>query len=234
MVLLLIVLLWAVFLGPGLVRRLLERRSGDSIGSFHRQLGVLRRTGPTLVPPANKLTTAEAPGPSIGATGLPIVSSRPSLVVLRHDPAGSEASASGSAAPGAEEVVAPGSARHLAAVGEPATVQDAVAADYGAVVAQRGIGRHNDPYFRPAACKRRRDVLSVMAALFVGTGLVGAIPAARPALVVTALAALALGAYIMLLVHLRNVVAERETKVRYLPAPVVAEPQVVVRRSAVR
>jgi hypothetical protein len=193
LVLLLIVVLWGIFLGPSLVRRFLDRRSGDSIGSFHRQLGVLRRTGPMLVPPAHRLDLPEDGGGSVsvGATGLPVVSSRPSLVVLRPD------------GPGPSEPEA-----------EPRPA------------------RRPDSYFRPAACKRRRDVLVVLAGAVVVTALIGVIPGARPALVVTALATVTLGAYVALLVHLRNAALEREAKLRFLPAAAVQDQPILVRRTA--
>jgi hypothetical protein len=54
--LLILAVVWAVVLGPGLIRRRLERgRSGDSIGAFHAQLRVLERAGPVLVAPAYRL-----------------------------------------------------------------------------------------------------------------------------------------------------------------------------------
>ena len=246
MVLLLIVVLWAVFLGPGLVRRLVEKRSGDSIGSFHRQLGVLRRTGPKSVAPVNKLGTADAPDAlPIGATGLPVVSSRPNLVILRSDSSavsqrgqGSFAGPSRAGDPRSEVFPAgsPGS-------GSANDEDDSWSGDHrGSWEAPSGRAdrpepsdtRHTDPYFRPAACKRRRDILLFMVCLVLGTGLLGVIPAARPALVVTALSALVLGAYIALLVHFRNVVVERESKLRYLPAAAPDEPELIVRRSAAR
>ena len=57
LVLLILVAVWALVLGPSLLRRRFERRSSDSIGSFHRQLRILGRTGPTLVDPAYRLGT---------------------------------------------------------------------------------------------------------------------------------------------------------------------------------
>ncbi len=194
MVLLLIVVLWGVFLGPSLVRRFAEKRSGDSIGSFHRQLGVLRRTGPVLVPPAHRLGVVDEPvGPvSVGATGLPVVSSRPSLVVVRPD----------ASVPTEREESSRSS-------------------------------RRPDAYFKPSACKRRRDVLLVLASAVLVTALIGVIPGARPAFLVTAVLAVALGAYVALLAHLRNTAMEREAKLHYLPAAAVVQDQpILVRRTA--
>ena len=58
MVLAFLVVVWGAVLVPAYLRKRVERRSGDSIGDFHRQLGVLERTGPTLVNPANRLVTS--------------------------------------------------------------------------------------------------------------------------------------------------------------------------------
>jgi hypothetical protein len=58
-VLVVLVLVWAVVLGPSLFRRTMDRQSKDSIGSFHRQLRVLGRTGPSLMNPAHRLETSE-------------------------------------------------------------------------------------------------------------------------------------------------------------------------------
>ncbi len=58
MVLLILGLVWAAVLVPSLLRRRSDRRSSDSIGEFHQQLRVLRRTGPAVVPPAFRLMTS--------------------------------------------------------------------------------------------------------------------------------------------------------------------------------
>ena len=57
LVLAFLVVVWGAVLVPAYLRKRVERRSGDSIGDFHRQLGVLERTGPTLVNPAHRLFT---------------------------------------------------------------------------------------------------------------------------------------------------------------------------------
>jgi hypothetical protein len=77
-VLVVLVLVWAVVLGPSLLRRTMDRRAKDSIGSFHRQLHVLGRTGPSLMPPAHSLETSlPAPRRDVADSGwLVSVSSR--------------------------------------------------------------------------------------------------------------------------------------------------------------
>lgn len=89
MVLLILGLVWAAVLVPSLLRRRFDRGSSDSIGEFHQQLRVLRRTGPAVVPPAFRLMTslpdAATPRPStsgaVGDRGLVLI--RPDAVPAR-------------------------------------------------------------------------------------------------------------------------------------------------------
>jgi len=166
-ILLIIVVVWAVVLGPSLLHRRAARRSNDSIGAFHRQLRVLEPVGPSLVDPANRLDVA--------------TTHRPPPVVGSHLP----------------------DVRH-------------------------------DRFFRPEACRRRRDVLMVLVGITVGTGLLGLIPVLEPILILTAVAALSLIAYVALLIRLRTSALEREVKLRYLPQASRPEPAFAVRRVAAR
>jgi len=166
-ILLILVVVWAIVLGPGLLRRRALRHSVDSIGAFHRQLSVLEPIGPSLVDPANRLASAHPDRrPARGHS---------------HDP----------------------DVRH-------------------------------DPFFGPDACRRRRLVVMVLAGATVGTGLLALVPALRPVLVLTAASAVALAAYVALVVHLRTLALEREVKLRYLPEVSRSEPTIVVRRAAAR
>ena len=164
-VLLILGVVWAVVLGPSLLRRRAERHSGDSIGAFHRQLRVLEHAGPSLVNPANRMAT----GPRTGSPANP------------HPP----------------------NVRH-------------------------------DPFFRPEACRRRREVLLVLAGLTVATGLLGVVPSMQPVLVLSGLGLAALVGYVVLIVRLRNLALEREVKLRYLPQTSQPEPAFVIRRVAAR
>jgi hypothetical protein len=91
-----------------------------------------------------------------------------------------------------------------------------------------------DAFFSRQARERRRDVLLVLASIFVGTGLIAIIPQARLALVLTGLAGLLLVAYIALLIRTQARASERSLKLRYMPtqpqqAPTFTDRRVVAR-----
>ena len=188
-VLLILVVVWAAVLGPSLLRRRVERRSGDSIGEFHHHLRVLRRTGPVLVRPAFRLTTALPDDASAGCARQ--AAGGRNLILIRPD-----------AAP-------PPKRRAMSSAQRP------------------------DPYFRPEACKRRRDVLATLACVIVGSGVLGAIPVLRLLLGLTAFTFVVAALYVVMLVRLGSRATERAAKLRYLPEPVeYDEPTVVIRRAA--
>ncbi|MGH9100127.1 MAG: hypothetical protein ACRDV8_07855 [Acidimicrobiales bacterium] len=99
-----------------------------------------------------------------------------------------------------------------------------------------GAHRRPDPYFRPGACKRRRDVLMVLLCTLTVTGLVGVIPAMHVLLYATAAVGVVLVAYLALLLQMRGRAAEREIKLRYLPQVAVPADEgiVSIRRVAAR
>ena len=189
LVLLILVVIWAAVLGPSLLRRRFDRRSGDSIGEFHRHLRVLRRTGPTLVPPAFRLTTS-LPESADDRRTRDQVTGRGRLILIRPD----------------------------------ATVPRATRATEST--------RRPDRFFRPEACKRRRDVLAWMACAIFGTGILGAIPALRPVLALTLLVLVVSVIYVLMIVRLGARATERASKLRYLPDRVEDEPTIVIRRAA--
>lgn len=79
LILVMLLVVWAVVLGPSLWRRRSASHSTDSIHAFHRALRVLQRTGDPLVAPAHHL---RHPGPSVvRADG------RPTLLLVRPDSA---------------------------------------------------------------------------------------------------------------------------------------------------
>lgn len=203
-VLVVLAMVWVAVLLPGLFRRTMGDRSAASIGSFHRQLRVLGRTGPAVVPPAHRLGTA-FPGLTHGSGPSPSVGVRRGLVVVRSD-----------------AQTASGGDAQVLVVGGPRP---------GGATAPV---RQPDPYRRPGACRRRRDVLIALLCALMGTGLVGAIPGMHLALVATALVLVAFLVYVGLLVRLRMRADERELKLRYLPPPLEHDPSVVVRQVASR
>lgn len=167
-----LLIVWAIVLGPGAWRRYHESRSSDSIHDFHRALRVLQRTGAPVVAPAHRLRVA---GQSVvrGQS----VDGRPPLLLVRPDTA--------SPVPAAER--------------RPARAQ-------------------RDAYFRPEVCKRRRDILVGLVISVVGAGFLGALPPLRPMLAVMVIAIMALIGYLVLLVRLRTMAAQRRARQRTMAA----------------
>jgi hypothetical protein len=101
-------------------------------------------------------------------------------------------------------------------------------------LAGRSASRRPDPYFRPEACKRRRDVFAILVLTIVFSGSLAVIPAARLVLIFTGLLCVALVGYVALLVQMCNRARERELKLRYLPEPPDLESDILARRVAAR
>jgi hypothetical protein len=81
--------------------------------------------------------------------------------------------------------------------------------------------------------KRRRDVLVGLLVAMAGSFVLGFLPPLRALWAVHVVIDLLFVGYVALLVYLRNLAAEREMKVRFLPtAPAAAEPALLYRRSA--
>ncbi len=70
---------------------------------------------------------------------------------------------------------------------------------------------------RSRTIRRRRDVLSALVVAVLATLVLGMLPAFRVMLVAHLVADVLLVAYVALLIHQRNVAAERDLKVRFLP-----------------
>ena len=91
---------------------------------------------------------------------------------------------------------------------------------------------------RSRTIRRRRDVLSALIVAVLATLVLGLLPAFRVMLVAHVVADVLLAAYVALLVHQRNVAAERDLKVRFLPQPHRLDPALLraepalLRRSA--
>lgn len=233
MVLLILALVWAAVLGPGILRRRAERHNGDSIGAFHRQLRVLQRTGPSTVAPAHRLRSPRPTSLPFGGGYMTFGS-------------GGTAEGEGLAVPVPEEGLSEASA------GQPAGLRmlgsnEGADRTPGSALARAGElgrslggtraspdGRRPDPYFLAEACRRRRNVLLTIVSVLAGSGLLGLVPALHLLLVVTVVSALALAGYIALLVYLRVLADERRAKLHYFPAAPGYEAEERFRRVAAR
>jgi hypothetical protein len=207
---------WMVILGPSLMKRR-SRTVGEigSISHFHRQLRVLEHSAPQpIVTPAYRLRTVDGTGDSGRWTSYPEVAAAPVLSVV-----------------GAKQLPRPA----LAFLGEepvqpsadqPIPSRQPYGSDPGDGDRFRargptgvGIGapsRMVDSDARHRVSRRRRDTLGVLAAVFVGTMMIGCVPGAGLAWVLAALSGVALIGYVTLLVHLRRMAEERERKLHYL------------------
>ena len=216
---------WVVILGPNLLKRRSHGGGINSISHFHRQLRVLEHSGPTpIVAPAYRLHAIGGNGDArrgpgslelsaapvltvVGAKELP----RPALAFLGADPPDAPArqdlredrtSAAGFEPVPTDEERAPGT---------PARAHDV-------------HPRAHDSASRQLARRRRRDTLGVLAAVFVGSTLIGGVTEAPMMWALCALSGAALVAYVVLLVHLRRMAEEREHKLHYLRPDVQGGP----------
>jgi hypothetical protein len=104
------------------------------------------------------------------------------------------------------------------------------------------MGPAHAPAVRPApvrspgvtrARKRRRDILVGLLAAVVISLVLGLVPGLHILLLVHVLADVLLASYVAMLVRMRNAVAEREMKLRFLPGSAAhVEPALLLRRSA--
>lgn len=204
-VVIIIAVAWIAILTPNVMRRRSRQGNGiNSISHFHRQLRVLEHSAPEpLVAPAYRLCSggagegsdeyhSEEPGAPtltvVGADRLP----RPALAFLGRD--GDYHGDRGPAAAGVRRPAEAGSPPPGRAVSVPAL----------------------DRTPRHRVRRRRRDTLGVLAGVFVVTVLLGFLPGASAAWVVSAVSGVALGAYVALLVRLQRLAEERGRKLHYL------------------
>jgi len=85
---------------------------------------------------------------------------------------------------------------------------------------------------RQRTLRRRRDVFVVLVGGTLGCAGLGALPGLHVLWALAAGLGLLLAAYVAVLIHLRNLAAEREMKLRFLPPPQAQEPALLLRRSA--
>lgn len=99
------------------------------------------------------------------------------------------------------------------------------------------VSRLTRPQGREAArrartLKRRRDTLVVLLVAMAGSLGLALFPQFRLLWVVHAVFDAMFVAYVALLVRIRNIAAERDMKLRFLPRPAQPEPALLLRRSA--
>ena len=166
MVLMLLAVVWVAVLAPPLLRRGVESRRSDSVGDFRRHLGVLQRTGPTVIAPAHTRLA------------------RPAF--------------------------------------------------HGTPTAARTTPTQRA--HRSQALRRRRNVFIGLVGSTVVFLAVGAVPGLHVILAVAGASVLLLAAYVAMLIRMRNLAAERDMKLTFLPHAVSSmpsvEPALFLRRSA--
>lgn len=202
---------WLVVLGPSLLRRRSQHGDGvSSISHFHRQLRVLEHSGgQPIVLPAYRLHSVDDPQKD-SARRYPDVAAVPVLTVV-----------------GADRLPKPALA-FLAGDKPDRSDGDRAAPSHGSGgldVRHRPIAepRSLDSEARMLARRRRRDTLTVLGLLVVASFLIGFVPGAGLAWVVTVIAGMALAAYVAMLVHLRALAEERDRKLHYLRPTMVDE-----------
>jgi hypothetical protein len=184
---------WIAILAPNMMRR--RARLGDgvsSISNFHHQLRILEHSAPEpLVVPAYRLLDGGA--------------------------------ACGSDPDHADEIVQP----ILTVVGEDQLPRPALAFlgrdEEGppipappAPVPEMTLPRRPSSSARRAIRRRRRDTLGILTGVFTTTLLIGFIPGASAAWMLSAISGVALVAYAALLVRLHKVEYDQSRKLRYL------------------
>jgi len=235
-VLLFLAVVWAVVLGPTLLHKRSEQISGDSVGDFHRKLVALGRTGPNLVPPAHTLREVLPDGTLVQHEVIPL---RETVANLRGESRDySEGQDLYEHSRHSYGTVGLDSSTSLAerGAGFPRWQAARVAGrpSVWPVEAVRGfVGPAKLAASRSRMIRRRRDTLLALVATAIGLLILGAVPKLQPLWWAAAGVAVLVGVYVGLLVHFRNIAAERESKVTYLPRPATTGAQVTARRSAV-
>jgi hypothetical protein len=203
-VLVILAMVWAVFLLPQLFRARAER-STDLIGAFGRQLSVLERATSVGQGSVTPLRPAAGRRPAgVRPAGVRPAGVRPAGV----RPAG----------------VRPAGVRPAGTVA-PARAAASRSTDGYAVARRRSSGR-------ASVRKRRRDILCGLLVAMSASLVLSLIPALGKMVWVHLALDVAFVAYLALLVRVRNLAAERELKVRYLPTMANPQPQLLLRRSA--
>ncbi len=256
-VILFLAVVWAIVLGPMLLRKRAAQHADDSVVAFHRQLRVLRRTGPALVSPVNRLAQPSRAGISLLS---PVRAAHDSsedsvaydrfdsleegsagrlLHAVRDDTSWYEASheEDHSSPPAGNPPL--GNAGNADSY-EPHVYQSAGSVgDYhvddgpyggSAVYNGRSVGRHAGTHagtavprglaafrMRQRTLRRRRNALYGFSGGTLGCLLLGAVPHLQALLWLGVAGVFATGAYVAVLLHLRNLELE-QARAASLPA----------------
>lgn len=219
MVLGLLIVMWVIVLTPALLKGRLARRGGvDSVKSFRHQINVIRRTAPATIVPANRRPSRVA---EAGASG----------VVTPIRPVGEAAYFAGGPPMGRRTAAAPGRPFGNGGPGQPGPRVAGGSRSLGGPAGPVGAPSRTAA-MRPGTrtLQRRRQVMAGLLAAVALTFLVGLVPSLRMLWGATALCAVLLVGYVLLLVQMRSRAAEREMKLAFLPHR--AEPAMVLHRSA--
>jgi hypothetical protein len=183
---------WIAFLAPKMMRRRTQLGDGiSSISHFHQQLRVLEHSAPEpIVLPATRRRAVD--GTTTAASGGVSTEevAAPVLTVV-----------------GADQLPRPA----LAFLGRDGDESPDPPAPPPVVAAASA-----DMTDRHLIRRRRRDTLGVLSSVLVATFLLGFLPGAGTAWVVSGLTAVALALYVGLLVRLRKLAVERSRKLHHL------------------
>lgn len=131
-------------------------------------------------------------------------------------------------------VIPPANTRvdHRRPAQSPSYAAPAFAPTYGGMPASARVGRAAATPRARAVRRRRRNVLMTLALTTVVLFAVGAVPGMHVLLALAAVSIVMLGAYVALLVRIRNAAAEREMKLSFLPGAAAYAGAPMLRRSA--
>lgn len=210
MILVFLVVVWAAFLLPSVLRRYSRKASIGSVDTFHHALEVLDHTEPERrrhVERALGETPRSLLPPVVPPDPRPAAAPYPRLVVLRAD---------GTPLPMPEPAAPATATGNVGAVDDRPSPGEGGPARAG-LAADRARSR--------IARKRRRDALLTLVAVTLGTGVLGLFGPLEFLWVVTFLGGLATVAFVALAVRAQMIEEERRQKLRYLSsAP--ADPRV--------
>ena len=227
-----ILVAWVVILGPSLLKRRARTGGDQSISHFHYQLRVLEQRAPEpIVAPAYRLRAVDGSGAPttivcpdtgrppvltvVGAKELP----RPALAFLGEPEMTTPGPSDDSPDDRRDELPPAARFDELPPAARFDDRRDL--SDPDAYAGDPPVGRDLSPrgpeaYTRARARRRRQDTLTVLGAVLAVTFMAGLVTGSSFVWGVVTLDALALGAYVGLLVHLRRRAQEREMKLHYL------------------